>query len=236
MVGALVPANGAGARLMFLPGLGVFRAGTVEGDQWDEINTGLHSVALGYSTVASGTLSVALGDRTRARSFAETSIGRLNTDYTPYAPREWDSRDRLFVIGNGATSNSRSDALIVYKSGNATLQGTLTQGSDRNRKTDIVPADTATVLGKVTTLPLATWKYKDETVTHLGPMAQDFAAAFHLGADDTGIASVDADGVALAAIQELAKRVERLTTANTAKDEKIAALEARLAALEAKLQ
>jgi len=35
-------------------------------------------------------------------------------------------------------------------------------------------------------------------VLHLGPVAQDFHAAFGLGADDKHIATVDADGVALA--------------------------------------
>jgi cell division protein FtsB len=40
-------------------------------------------------------------------------------------------------------------------------------------------------------------------VTHIGPTAQDFAAAFGLGGTETGIASVDADGVTLAAIQAL---------------------------------
>jgi hypothetical protein len=73
-------------------------------------------------------------------------------------------------------------------------------------------------------------------------MAQDFSDAFKLGDTNTGIATVDADGVALAAIQELNKRVTVLTEQNTvlledsaAKDSKIAALEARLKALEAKL-
>jgi hypothetical protein len=35
----------------------------------------------------------------------------------------------------------------------------------------------------------------------MGPMAQDFYAAFQLGESDKGIDTVDADGVALAAIQ-----------------------------------
>jgi len=93
----------------------------------------------------------------------------------------------------------------------------------------------AAILSAVAALPVSTWKYKDETTTHLGPMAQDFAAAFRLGADETGIASVDADGVALAAIQELNKRVAALAEQNAAKDARIDALEARLAAIEAKL-
>jgi molecular chaperone GrpE (heat shock protein) len=39
-------------------------------------------------------------------------------------------------------------------------------------------------------------------------MAQDFHAAFGLGTDDKHIATVDADGVALAAIQALNQKVE----------------------------
>lgn len=40
-------------------------------------------------------------------------------------------------------------------------------------------------------------------VRHIGPMAQDFQHAFAVGADDKHIAVLDADGVALAAIQAL---------------------------------
>jgi hypothetical protein len=40
-------------------------------------------------------------------------------------------------------------------------------------------------------------------------MAQDFRAAFGLGEDDKHIATVDADGVALAAIQGLNQKLER---------------------------
>jgi len=39
-------------------------------------------------------------------------------------------------------------------------------------------------------------------------MAQDFYAAFGVGPDDRHIATVDADGVALAAIQGLNEKVE----------------------------
>jgi hypothetical protein len=55
------------------------------------------------------------------------------------------------------------------------------------------------------------WKYKVEPAgtKHLGPMAQDFHAAFGLnGADDKHIATVDEDGVALAAIQGLNQKLD----------------------------
>jgi hypothetical protein len=60
-------------------------------------------------------------------------------------------------------------------------------------------------------------------------MAQDFYAAFGVGEDETHISTVDADGVALAAIQGLYQSLQE-------KDARIATLEARVAALENALQ
>ena len=55
------------------------------------------------------------------------------------------------------------------------------------------------------------WSYKSErSVRHVGPMAQDFYAAFGVGEDDKHITSLDEDGVALAAIKALHAENERL--------------------------
>jgi len=79
------------------------------------------------------------------------------------------------------------------------------------------------VLAKLAALPLTTWRYKGEnaSVRHLGPTAQDFRAAFGLGYDEKSIATIDADGVALAALQALQAQVEEQRG-------QIAALTARL--------
>ncbi|MCL4789493.1 MAG: tail fiber domain-containing protein [Verrucomicrobia bacterium] len=90
-----------------------------------------------------------------------------------------------------------------------TVNGTFVSSSDRNAKENFQPVNPQEVLEKVAALPVSRWNYKDDTrVRHLGPMAQDFHAAFGLGADDKHIATVDADGVALAAIQGLNEKVE----------------------------
>jgi hypothetical protein len=95
--------------------------------------------------------------------------------------------------------------------------------SDRNAKAGFAAVDNRELLQKVASLPLSTWHYTNAPgVRHLGPMAQDFQAAFHLGTDDKHIATVDADGVALAAIQGLYELVQE-------KDARIAALEQKLA-------
>jgi len=67
------------------------------------------------------------------------------------------------------------------------------------------PVDPAGVLEGVAALPVSTWSYigDDPSVRHMGPMAQGFAAAFCLGADDRHIHVIDASGVALASIQAL---------------------------------
>jgi hypothetical protein len=81
--------------------------------------------------------------------------------------------------------------------------------SDRNKKENFTAVSPSEVLEKVAALPITTWSYKgDQNVTHMGPMAQDFRAAFGLGQNDTTIGTVDADGVALAAIQGLNQVVQ----------------------------
>lgn len=60
-------------------------------------------------------------------------------------------------------------------------------------------------------MPISTWSYKtdDPSVRHLGPMAQDFSAAFGLGKTDRAYDPIDAHGVELAAIKALYERLER---------------------------
>jgi hypothetical protein len=68
------------------------------------------------------------------------------------------------------------------------------------------------ILEKVAALPVSTWNYKTDppSVRHLGPMAQDFAAAVGLGDDDKKNNQVDANGVAVVAIQALYRKVQAL--------------------------
>jgi hypothetical protein len=99
--------------------------------------------------------------------------------------------------------------------------------SDRAIKANFGSVDPADMLARVRDLPIATWNYinDDSSVRHIGPMAQDFAAAFSVGADDRHIHPIDGQGVALAAIQGLAAEIERLREENARLAERIAALE-----------
>jgi Chaperone of endosialidase len=87
-----------------------------------------------------------------------------------------------------------------------------TCASDRNLKRNLEPIDGAEVLAKLAAMPIYRWQPKDgpnADVTHAGPMAQDFHAAFGLGDNDKAIGLQDADGVALAAIKGLYQLVQQ---------------------------
>lgn len=76
-----------------------------------------HSTAMGYQTIASGAYSTSVGSWTVAPSGFETVIGRYNSLYSQASSAGWIDTDRLFVIGNGTASDSRSDAMVVLKNG-----------------------------------------------------------------------------------------------------------------------
>ena len=98
---------------------------------------------------------------------------------------------------------------MTLTSGGLTVNGTLASTSDRNAKQDFAPVDPQEVLDKVSALPITKWIYKTDTgTTHIGPMAQDFYAAFAVGPDDKHITTVDEGGVALAAIQGLNQKLQ----------------------------
>ena len=74
-------------------------------------------------------------------------------------------------------------------------------------------------------LPISTWRWKAEVPQslHMGPMAQDFRAAFGLGDDEKRIVTVDADDVALAAIQGLNAKLEAIVVEQTRENARLRA-------------
>jgi trimeric autotransporter adhesin len=143
--------------------------------------------------------------------------------------------------GDGALDPGAGGALLMTLGTNAgTPVGTaraqqFVNVSDRHAKTAFAPIDTLEVLARVLQLPLSEWSYRTApSERHIGPMAQDFRAAFGLGGDDKTIATIDADGVALAAIQGLNTRLEAENAALRAQDQALRdALDTLRAELEA---
>jgi len=136
-------------------------------------------------------------------------------------------------VGIGTTTPSQKFHVIgnIAASGTVTANGVLLT-SDRNAKENLTPLDSQAILAKVAALPITEWNYKNDErdVHHIGPMAQDFQAAFGLnGMDDKHISVVDEGGVALAAIQGLNQILKETRAEN-------AALKCRLEKLETLLQ
>jgi hypothetical protein len=125
------------------------------------------------------------------------------------------------------TSQDNSTKMRLEPNGNLFITGTYSPSSDRNVKTNFTSISAREILDKVTSLPISSWAFKQDAETkHIGPMAQDFYAAFGLGTDDKHIATVDADGVALAAIQGLNQKLDE-------KDAELQALKQTVAELKA---
>jgi hypothetical protein len=113
-------------------------------------------------------------------------------------------------------------ALMRLDDAGLTVNGTFVSASDRNLKENIQPVNPQEILDRVAALPIARWNYRANAgTTHVGPMAQDFHAAFAVGPDDKHISMVDADGVALAAIQGLNQKLERENAELKARLEKL---------------
>ena len=168
-----------------------------------------------------------LGDRTG--NFNNSVVYLENTNRASSAPTlrvvGWGTNASddgvLNVSAQGAGriarfGNSNNWVVVIDNAGNVSGLS-FTPSSDRNVKENFSPVDPADILEKVAGLPISRWNYQaDADTPHIGPMAQDFHAAFGVGPDNTRIATVDADGVALAAIQALARENAELKRENRA--------------------
>ncbi|MBI5935382.1 MAG: tail fiber domain-containing protein [Chloroflexi bacterium] len=129
--------------------------------------------------------------------------------------------------------------MTLATNGNLTVTGSVTAtafnpSSDRHIKENFGKVNRSSVLDRLARIPISTWNFIGENGTvHMGPMAQDFYAAFGLGTDDKHISTVDADGVAFAAIQELNLRNEALASENASLRGQVKDLAARVTSLEA---
>ena len=198
---------------------------TVGGGESNTANGLDASVAGGTNNIASGTNSFAAGHHANTNNHQGGFAWGDNSTSTDVSV----TVDNQFVArtSGGVTffTNSGLTTGVQVAAGG----GSWASVSDRNVKANFAAIDGKKILAKLASLPVETWNYtsQDAAIRHIGPMAQDFYAAFHVGEDDRHITQVDEGGVAFAAIQGLNQKLEEEIQH---KDSQIAVLSAQQAA------
>ncbi len=226
-------------------------ASVVAGGIENEARAGLSAIGGGRDNIAGGDLSAIGGGMKNQASGSYATIpggyDNAATDYAFAAGRNAKANaEGCFVWGDSTPTPdvtcTAADRWVARASGGVYFYTTydLSSGvyvpagggawssvSDRNLKDNVRAVDGQAILERLGQVPISTWHYKaqDPAIRHIGPMAQDFYRAFGVGEDDEHISTIDADGVALAAIQGLYERLQ-------AQEAQIARLEARLDVLE----
>jgi hypothetical protein len=284
--GSGVPIEGSGTRFMWYGQKAAFRAGSIDGTQWDDANIGFYSTAVGQNVRALGDNAIAFGKNSVAANIGTISMGEgcyatgansvalgygASTSTSAGSPRTgsfvFSDRSTLLTYSFGGSSpdassqfhptitnsfnvravngsyfytntalttgltftsalasltlnNSKfsmnsdgSASLSSNSSGSAGVSlsaggGAWSSLSDVNMKENFAAVDGEELLMRLRAVPITSWNYKtqDDKIRHIGPMAQDFAAAFNVGEDNRHIATIDPDGVALAGVQALDNR------------------------------
>ena len=202
---------------------------------------GSGSLVAGTSSLAAGVDAIALGVRVNASGIGSVVIGSDATATTTgtfmYGDRS--TTNDLTTAGSNEFLVRAAGGTIFYSNAAMTTGAILISGtsawqpvgvSDEHRKTDFRDLDGEQVLSKLAALPVREWRYttQDVAIRHVGPTAQDFRAAFGLGESDVRIGSVDADGIALAAVKALEARTRELRDENRALREALSDLRREL--------
>jgi hypothetical protein len=193
----------------------------------------LGSIALGADATASGRAAAAFGEGTwsggvtalaaGAASFAlgdySTALGQLAT--AGHAGTfVWSDSSGSEVASTNANSLTfrAAGGYRLFTDATATTGVSLAPGApawsanlDGATRTNLAPVNVREVLDRVLTLPMHHWRYPWESTNatpHLGPTAQEFKAAFYSGRPNTGVTTLEFDGVALAALQGLNRKLE----------------------------
>ena len=180
---------------------------------------GCNCSALGAGSFAAGTGANALHDGSFV--WADASSAQLFSS---------KSENEFCIRATGGTELVSA----VDQAGNPSASVTLSPGgnawstlSSRSSKANFAAVNGRDILDRLAGIPIETWNYKaqNESIRHIGPMAGDFHTAFGVGEDEKLISTIDADGVALAAVKGLYEIVKE-------KNADITALQMRLIALE----
>ncbi len=213
---------------------------TIAGGRENDISTNSD-----YSTIGGGSGNIIAvnseyatipgGGSNAATSYAFAAGYRAKANHTgAFVWGDTTYADIASTTANSVTMRASGGYRLFSDSG-ATAGVSLAAGgtawaviSDRNVKKDFAAVNGLQILEKLAVLPITQWHYQWESpdvTPHIGPMAQDFKAAFYPGADDKSITAQEADGVAFAAIQGLNQKLEEQRAENAELKQRLEKLE-----------
>jgi hypothetical protein len=152
--------------------------------------------------------------------FSATNLSSDNITSASATLGDIDSDGNLTVAGGTTLSTASISGLRVgtlESDSGAYLSegGAWVNASNRELKENFATTSAEDALARIALLPIYSWNYKaeDATVSHVGPMAEDFYDSFHLGGENgnKNISTIDPAGIALLGIKALNEKLERQT-------------------------
>ena len=190
-----------------------------------------NSASGAYATVPGGHANVASGNHSFAaghRAMAQNKGSFVWADSQEKDEISLHDDEVVFRCLQGARFEDGSGNYAQWIPGN----GSWGVVSDRNKKEHFSPIDPQAILDKVVSLEVEEWNYKGYPQRHIGPMAQDFHKLFPLNDDDRTLNGFDLDGIELAAIKGLNRKLEDQRAEHNARQSQIEQLKLRLDQLE----
>lgn len=180
-------------------------------------------IAIGNNVMSSGATSWAIGHNLSANGHYTTLLGcNAGSDY-----------QGCFVFGDLSTSDTvysnaihqfvvrASGGVIFYTTSDLSMGVELSPGggswnmiSDSSKKYNIRQLNYLEYKPVFDSLNVYNWNYKNQPVTHIGPMAQNFYSSFHVGEKPSFINMIDFDGAILTGIKIGKERIENQIITN----------------------
>ena len=197
-------------------------------------STGVYGISSGTGIYAAGVYGESSGgiNSTGVKGTSTSGSGVFGSSDSNYGVYGY-SKSGSAVSGYSPSGYAGYFYGKVFISGKLTVDdcdGCRIAPSDRNLKANFTSVNPRLVLDCLSAIPIKAWNYKseDSSIRHIGPMAQDFRAAFNLGKDDKHIDLLDTNGVTMASIQALYQMMQE-------KDKEIKQLRAQMTQQQAQL-
>ena len=189
---------------------------------YGSVASGGRSTSMGVYTTASGYDSTAMGYNTTASDFGSLVIGHYNLlgSTVTNSDTQFSTENTALVIGNGADTNNRSDALTVLFDGTTTIAGDLSINSDARLKANIISL--GSTLAKVLQIDgkSYTMKKDENNKQKIGVLAQDIEKVFpELVSESNGVKSVNYQGLVPVLINALKEQDAKMNEQQTEIDE-----------------